>query len=150
MGSRPDHQALATEALGMQTLRLELARRLVAQALVRRGSPRGVGGGRGAIVSGAPQTPGVYTSATRGPRSLCRKSGQPAARGCARILPGWRWRGLKRRLRASRRCGVAGSRIELEALLLEARLIHELAPEVNVQTGEPALDTRVIPSRARS
>src|SRR5207344_1458087 len=35
---------------------------------------------------------------------------------------------------------------ELEALLLEARLIHELAPEVNVQTGEPALDARAIPS----
>ena len=34
---------------------------------------------------------------------------------------------------------------ELEALLLEARLIHELAPEVNVQIAEPALETRVVP-----
>jgi len=34
---------------------------------------------------------------------------------------------------------------ELEALLREAALIHELQPPVNVQTGAPGLETRAVP-----
>src|SRR5437763_10617632 len=60
MGDTPDHQRLATEVLGIRGASPELARRLVAQALVvedRRKVWRQAGE---RICAAAPATPGVY------------------------------------------------------------------------------------------
>src|SRR5881409_4082264 len=60
MGSSPDHQRLTAEVLGIRGAPPELARRLVAQALVledRRDEWRRAGE---RICAAAPATPGVY------------------------------------------------------------------------------------------
>src|SRR5206468_12492265 len=60
MGDAPDHQRLAAEVLGIRNAPPDLARRLVAQALVvedRQEEWRRVGE---RIAAAAPQAPGVY------------------------------------------------------------------------------------------
>ncbi len=58
---------------------------------------------------------------------------------------GRRWRGLKAELARATDAEWQEVGSELEALLREAELIHELGPIVNVQTGPPHLDARQIP-----
>jgi predicted GIY-YIG superfamily endonuclease len=145
MGNTPDHQALAAEILGIRGAPPELARRLVAQALVledrsevwRRTGER--------ICSEAPPTPGVYV--------LEDAAGQPLYVGKAINLrrrlrahfAGRRWRAIKPEM--ARAAGATWREVgsELEALLREAALIHELRPPVNVQTSPPDLSTRDLP-----
>src|SRR5215210_8506328 len=70
MGDSPDHQALAEEVLGIRGAPPELARRLVAQALVledRREVWRQAGE---RICRDAPTAPGVYVLKDAGGRAL--------------------------------------------------------------------------------
>jgi hypothetical protein len=143
MGDAPDHQALAAEVLGIRGAPPELARRLVAQALVledrrevwRRAGER--------ICADAPATPGVYV--------LEDANGQPLYVGKAINLrlrahfAARRWRAIKPEM--ARAAGATWHEVgsELEALLREAALIHELCPPVNVQISAPALGTREVP-----
>src|SRR6266849_1419970 len=60
MGAEPDHQKIAAEVLGIRNARPELARRLIAQALVieeRHDVWRRVGD---RVSAAAPSSPGVY------------------------------------------------------------------------------------------
>jgi predicted GIY-YIG superfamily endonuclease len=145
MGDAPDHQALAAEVLGIRGAPPELARRLVAQALVledrsevwRRTGER--------ICADAPAMPGVYV--------LEDADGQPLYVGKAINLrrrlrahfAARRWRAIKPEM--ARAAGATWHEVgsELEALLREAALIHELRPPVNVQTSAPDLGTRELP-----
>src|SRR5438093_11853135 len=70
MGGAPDHQQLAAEVLGIRGAPPDLARRLVAQALVvedRRDAWRRTGE---RICSEAPASPGVYVLKDAGGRAL--------------------------------------------------------------------------------
>ena len=70
MGDTPDHQRLAAEVLGIRGATPELARRLVAQALVvedRRDAWRQAGE---RICSDAPPAPGVYILKDAGDRAI--------------------------------------------------------------------------------
>ena len=146
MGSRPDYQALATEVLGIANAPPELARRLVAQALVVEDRREAWMAAGARIVPGAPQTPGVYVLRDAEGRALYVGKAVNLRRRLRAHFSGRRWRGLKAGFTRAVDAEWQEVGSELEALLLEARLIHELAPEVNVQTGEPALGTRAIPS----
>lgn len=146
MGAAPDYQKLAAEVLGIANAPPELARRLVSQALVledRRDAWTEVGE---RIVSNAPQTPGVYVLRDAESRAMYVGKAVNVRRRLRAHFARRRWRGLKAGFArvADAEWQEVGS--ELEALLLEARLIHELAPEINVQIAAPALDTRAIPS----
>ena len=121
MGDAPDHQRLAADVLGIRGAPPELARRLVAQALVledRREIWRQAGE---RICRDAPATPGVYVLKDADGRSL-----KPE---------------MSRAADAEWQC--VGS--EIEALLREAALIHTLQPPANVQTAVPAPRTRNVP-----
>src|SRR5262249_56179291 len=70
MGDAPDHQRLAAEVLGIRGASPELARKLIAQALVvedRRDEWRRAGE---RICSEAPPTPGVYVLRDAGGRAI--------------------------------------------------------------------------------
>jgi hypothetical protein len=145
MGKSPDHQRLAEEVLGIRGAQPELARRLVAQALVvedRRDAWRRAGE---RICRDAPATPGVYILKDDTDQALYVGKAVNLRRRLRAHFADRRWRGLKPGM--SRASGaewvVVGS--ELEALLREASLIQELEPPVNVQNGPPALATRGIP-----
>jgi predicted GIY-YIG superfamily endonuclease len=145
MGDAPDHQQLAAEVLGIRGAPPELARRLVAQALVledRRDSWRRHGA---RICRDAPPSPGVYI--------LKDADGQPLYVGKANHLrrrlrahfAERRWRALKPGM--SRAADAEWQEVgsEVEALLREASLIQELQPPVNVQVAAPALSNRDVP-----
>jgi predicted GIY-YIG superfamily endonuclease len=145
MGDAPDHQRLAVEVLGIRGASAELARRLVAQALVvedRRDEWRRAGE---RICAGAPTSPGVYTLCDADGRALYVGKTVNLRRRLRAHFSGGRWRTLKPDMAraASAEWREVGS--ELEALLREAELIHELQPIVNVQTGPPALKGRAVP-----
>jgi predicted GIY-YIG superfamily endonuclease len=144
MGDTPDHQQLASEVLGIRGAPPELARRLVAQALViedRRDAWR-LAGER--ICRDAPPTPGVYVLRDEEGRALYVGKAVNLRRRLRTHFAERRWRGLKAGMSraASAEWREVGS--ELEALLREAALIDELEPEVNVQIGAPDLSTRDI------
>src|SRR5262245_1413948 len=145
MGSNPDHQRLAAEVLGIRNAPPELARRLVAQALVvedRRDAWRRAGE---RICRDAPAAPGVYVLRDAGGATLYVGKAVNLRRRLRAHFAERRWRAIKPDLSriADAEWTEVGS--ELEALLREAALIEELQPAVNVQTGAPALDTRAIP-----
>jgi predicted GIY-YIG superfamily endonuclease len=145
MGDTPDHQALAADVLGIRGAPPELARRLVAQALVLEDRSEVWRGAGERICADAPATPGVYV--------LEDANGQPLYVGKAINLrrrlrahfAARRWRAIKPEM--ARAAGATWHEVgsELEALLREGALIHELRPPVNVQTSAPALDTRALP-----
>src|SRR5262245_32051135 len=146
MGDAPDHQRLAAEVLGINGATLELARRLVAQALVvedRREEWRRAGE---RICSDAPPSAGVYVLKDAGGAAIyvgkavnlrLRRRPPFAERRCRAIKPGM-----------SRAAGAEWREVgsELEALLREAALIQELQPPGNVQIGEPDLGARAVPA----
>jgi predicted GIY-YIG superfamily endonuclease len=145
MGDAPDHQRLAEEVLGIRGAPPELARRLVAQALVvedRREAWRRAGE---RICRDAPATPGVYILKDEDDRALYVGKAVNLRRRLRAHFADRRWRGLKPEMARAARAEWLDVGSELEALLREAALIHELRPPVNVQTGPPALDTREIP-----
>jgi predicted GIY-YIG superfamily endonuclease len=146
MGSSPDHQRLAAEVLGIRNAPPDLARALVAQALVvedRKDSWRRTGD---RIVATAPATPGVYVLRDDLRSALYVGKAVNLKRRLRAHFAERRWRGLKAPLArvADAEWQEVGS--ELEALLREADLIHALAPVVNVQRGDPVLATRAIPA----
>ena len=145
MGPAPDHQRLASEVLGIRGASPELARRLVAQALViedrfdawRRAGER--------ICRDAPAGPGVYVLKDAAERPLYVGKAVNLRRRLRAHFAERRWRRLPPEL--ARAAGAEWTEVgsDLEALLREATLIEELQPTVNVQTGAPELDTRAIP-----
>ena len=147
MGPAPDHQQLAAEVLGIRNAPPELAKRLVAQALVvedRRDSWRRAGD---RIAANAPDTPGVYVLRDENGRAIYVGKANRLRRRLRAHFAMRRWRGLKAPFAriADADWHEVGS--ELEALLREAALIGELQPSANVQIGAPALETRAIPER---
>ena len=145
MGAAPDHQRLAAEVLGIRGAPPELARRLVAQALVledrsevwRRTGER--------ICADAPATPGVYVLEDAGGQPLYVGKAINLRRRLRAHFAARRWRAIKPEM--ARAAGATWHEVgsELEALLREAELIHELQPPVNVQTSAPDLTTREVP-----
>jgi predicted GIY-YIG superfamily endonuclease len=145
MGDAVDHQRLAAEVLGIRGAPPALAKRLVAQALVledRREHWRRAGE---RIGRSAPAVPGVYVLKDADERALYVGKAVNLRRRLRAHFAERRWRGVKPQL--SRAADAEWQEVgsELEALLREAALIHELQPPVNVQTGAPALETRAVP-----
>jgi len=146
MGDTPDHQRLAEEVLGIRGAPPELARRLVAQALVvedRREAWRRAGE---RIWREAPPTPGVYILKDENGRALYVGKAVNLRRRLRAHFADRHWRGIKPEMARAARAEWVDVGSELEALLREAALIQELRPLVNVQIGPPALETREIPS----
>jgi predicted GIY-YIG superfamily endonuclease len=145
MGKRPDYQLLAREVLGIANAPDELARRLVAQALViedrrevwQRAGER--------IIKQAPAAPGVYVLRDAGGRALYVGKANNVRRRLRTHFSGRRWRGIKAEFARATDAEWTETGSELEALLREASLIADLAPPVNVQTSVPAADTRAVP-----
>lgn len=145
MGASPDYQQLAADVLGIRGAPPALARRLVAQALVvedRRDAWRRTGE---RICRQAPATPGVYVLKDEEERPIYVGKAVNLRRRLRAHFAGRRWRAIGPEMSrvADAEWIQVGS--ELEALLREAALIHELKPVVNVQTGEPVLRTRDVP-----
>src|SRR5712692_372498 len=145
MGDAPDHQRLAAEVLGIRGASPELARRLIAQALVvedRRDAWRGVGE---RICRDAPASAGVYVLRDEADRALYVGKAVNLRRRLRAHFAERRWRTVKPEL--SRAIDVEWWEVgsELEALLREAALIETLRPAVNVQVGPPELTTREVP-----
>jgi predicted GIY-YIG superfamily endonuclease len=145
MGDAPDHQRLAAEVLGIRGASPELARRLVAQALVveDRRDEWSRAGER--ICESAPTTAGVYVLRDADGAVLYVGKANNLRRRLRVHFASRRWRTLKPAMSriADAEWIEVGS--ELEALLREAMLIAELAPTVNVQTALPAGDRRIVP-----
>jgi predicted GIY-YIG superfamily endonuclease len=145
MGDAPDHQRLAAEVLGIRGASQELARRLVAQALVledRRETWQRAGE---RICRDAPATPGVYVLKDADDRALYVGKAIHLRRRLRAHFADRRWRTLKpemARVVDAEWCEVGS---EIEALIREAAMIQERQPPVNVQIGVPALDTRDVP-----
>src|SRR5215510_12200136 len=142
MGDAPDHQRLAAEVLGIKNASPELARRLVAQALLledRREEWRGLGE---RICREAPPTPAVYLLKDAGDRPLYVGKAINLRRRLRAHFAERRWRAIRPEL--SRIADVEGQLVgsDLEALLREAVWIHERQPTVNIQTGAPNLAGR--------
>src|SRR5437867_5991387 len=145
MGDTPDHQRLAADVLGITGAPPELARRLIAQALVvedRREAWRRAGE---RICREAPPVPGVYMLKDADDRVLYVGKAVNLRRRLRAHFAERRWRALKPAM--ARVVDVEWQAVgsELEALLVEADVIHRLQPVVNVQSGEPAIATRAIP-----
>jgi predicted GIY-YIG superfamily endonuclease len=146
MGGAPDHQRLASEVLGICNATPELARRLVAQALVvedRREVWRRAGE---QIAARAPAVPGIYVLRDQSARAVYVGKANNLRRRLRAHFATRRWRGLKAPFAriADAEWQEVGS--EIEALLREASLIEELQPAANVQVGAPNLETRAIPA----
>jgi predicted GIY-YIG superfamily endonuclease len=145
MGDAPDYQRLAAEVLGIRNAPPALARRLVAQALVveaREDEWRRIGE---RLCVGAPDLPGVYVLRDEQGRAVYVGKAVRLRRRLRAHFSRRRWSALKAGMARAvdAEWQLVGS--ELEALIREAALIHELQPLVNVQTGPPALGTREIP-----
>jgi predicted GIY-YIG superfamily endonuclease len=145
MGDRPDHQRLAAEVLGIRGAPPDLARRLVAQALVleeRRDEWRRAGE---RICRAAPESPAVYVLKDAAGTVVYVGKAVNLRRRLRAHFAERRWRALKPGMSriVAAEWQLVGS--ELEALIREADLIHQLQPIGNVQTGEPAVDRREIP-----
>jgi predicted GIY-YIG superfamily endonuclease len=145
MGDSPDHQRLAAEVLGIRGAPPDLARRLVAQALVledRRDTWRQAGE---RICRDAPATPGVYVLKDADHRALYVGKANNLRRRLRAHFAERRWRALKPEM--SRAADAEWQEVgsELEALLREASLIQQLQPPVNIQISAPALATRDVP-----
>jgi predicted GIY-YIG superfamily endonuclease len=146
MGDAPDHQRLAAEVLGIRGAPPDLARRLVAQALVvedRREAWQRAGE---RIGRDAPAAAGVYVLKDADGRALYVGKAVNLRRRLRAHFAGRRWRAIKPEL--SRAAAAEWQEVgsELEALLREADSIAALQPPVNVQVGAPALETRSVPA----
>ena len=145
MGEAPDHQRLAAEVLGIRGAPPELARRLVAQALVledRREAWRRAGE---RICRDAPAAPGVYILKDDDGRALYVGKALNLRRRLRAHFAERRWRAIKPGMARASDADWEQVGSDLEALLREAALIDTLRPPVNVQVGAPDLDARAIP-----
>jgi predicted GIY-YIG superfamily endonuclease len=145
MGDAPDHQRLAADILGIRGAPPELARRLVAQALVledRRDVWRRAGE---RICRDAPATPGVYVLKDADGGALYVGKAANLRRRLRAHFADRRWRAIKPGMSRAYDAEWQAVGSELEALLREAALIETLQPPLNVQTGAPALETRSVP-----
>lgn len=145
MGDAVDHQRLAAEVLGIRGAPPELAKRLVAQALVvedRRDEWRRAGE---RICAAAPSTPGVYVLKDGSGRPLYVGKAVNLRRRLRAHFADRRWKGIKPALARAADAEWQEVGSELEALLREAALIDELQPPVNVQIASPQLEARAIP-----
>ena len=146
MGEAPDYQRLAAEVLRIENAPADLARRLVAQALVvedRQERWRQMGK---RILKDAPPSPGVYILRDDGGRALYVGKAVNLRRRLRAHFSSRRWNRLKAEMTRAVDAEWIAVGSELEALLREAQLIEELRPVVNVQTGKPALVTRAVPA----
>jgi predicted GIY-YIG superfamily endonuclease len=146
MGAEPNYVRLVEEVLGVRGAPPELARRLVAQALVvedRHESWRRVGA---RVRKDAPSSPGIYVLRDGDGQAIYVGKAANLRRRLAAQFADRRWRALHPAMARVARveCQEVGS--ELEALMREATLIQKLQPIANIQTGQPALRTRAIPS----
>jgi predicted GIY-YIG superfamily endonuclease len=142
----PDYQALVRDVLGVKNAPPELARRLVAQALVVEDRREAWETAGERIVSSAPCRPGVYVLRDeRGTALYVGKAISLRRRLRTHFAPR-RWRSVKPEL--ARAVGAEWQEVgsELEAIVREAALIDELHPVVNVQTAPPRLETRALPT----
>ena len=149
MGDAPDHQQLAAEVLGIRGAPPELARKLVAQALVledRRDSWRRAGE---RICRDAPAAPGVYVLKDANGRALYVGKAVHLRRRLRAHFADRRWRALKPEMSRAADAEWREVGSEIEALLREAALIDELQPPVNVQIAAPDLDARDVPNALR-
>lgn len=150
MGAAVDYQRLVWEVLGIRGASAQLARKLVAQALVvedRQAAWRQSGD---RIASAAPAAPGVYVIKDAGGAVLYVGKAINLRRRLRAHFADRRWRALKPVMSRASDAEWIEVGSELEALLRESALIAELQPIVNVQTGAPALPTRAIaPSLVR-
>lgn len=145
MGDAVDHQQLTEEVLGIRGAPPELAKRLVAQALVvedRRDEWRRAGE---RICGRAPSTPGVYVLKDADDRPLYVGKAVNLRRRLRAHFADRRWKGIKPAFARAADAEWQEVGSELEALLREAALIEELKPPVNVQTASPQLDARAVP-----
>jgi predicted GIY-YIG superfamily endonuclease len=143
MGQAPDYVRLAEEVLAIRNATPSMARRLVDQALViedRREAWTRLGE---RIVALAPESAGVYVLQDGGGRPLYVGKAINIKRRLRTHFASRRWKAIKSEL--SRAESVVWREVgsELEALLLEARWISDLAPVVNVQRGEPSSTRRM-------
>src|SRR5438270_10013041 len=141
----PDHRRLAAEVLGIRNAPPELARRLVAQALVvedRRDVWRRAGE---RICAAAPATPGVYVLRGEANRALYVGKAINLRRRLRAHFAARRWRAIKPDMARTADAEWIEVGSELEALLREQDLIHQLQPAANVQVSGPDLETRAIP-----
>jgi hypothetical protein len=141
----PDYVTLAAEVLAIRNAPPALAKRLVEQALVvedRREAWLRTGE---RVCATAPAGPGVYLLRDDHGRALYVGKSNSIRRRLRTHFAPRRWRAIKPEFArvADAAWHLVGS--EVEALVLEARWIRELAPVVNVQVGQPALDTRAVP-----
>jgi predicted GIY-YIG superfamily endonuclease len=144
-GEAADDPRIVAEVLGIRNASPEMARRILAQALVvesreaawRRAGER--------LAAAAPDAPAVYVLRDAAGRPLYVGKAARLRRRLRQHFSARRWPALKADL--ARAAGadwqLVGS--ELEALVREAALIHELQPPVNVQVAPPSLDARRIP-----
>ena len=145
MGASPDYSRVAAEVLGIRNAPPELARKLVAQALVvedRRDEWRRIGE---RLCAAAPAAPGVYVLRAASGAALYVGKANDVRRRLRTHFALRRWRALK----ADFARAVDGEWLEvgseLEALLREAEWIRREQPVANVQVGAPALATRALP-----
>ncbi len=140
-----DDPQLVEEVLGIRGAPPELARKLVAQALVvedRRDAWRRVGE---RICADAPPVPGVYILKDDRDRVLYVGKAVNLRRRLRAHFSGRRWRATKADFTRASSAEWIEVGSDLEALLREAQLIAELRPAVNVQTAVPTLDARAVP-----
>ena len=145
MGDAPDHQRLAADVLGIRSAPPELARRLIAQALVledRHGVWRRAGE---RICRDAPATPGIYVLKDADGGALYVGKATNLRRRLRAHFADRRWRAIKPGMSRAYDAEWQAVGSELEALLREAALIETLQPPLNIQTGAPALETRSVP-----
>src|SRR6184192_2327217 len=120
MGDAPDHQRLAAEVLGIRGAPPELAKRLVAQALVvedRRDEWRRTGE---RICGGAPSTPGVYVLKDVDEQPLYVGKAVNLRRRLRAHFADRRWRAIKSAMTRAADAEWREVGSELEALLGEA------------------------------
>jgi predicted GIY-YIG superfamily endonuclease len=144
MGDAVDHQRLASEVLGIRGAPPELAKRLVAQALVvedRRDEWRRAGE---RICGRAPATPGVYVLKDADDRPLYVGKAVNLRRRLRAHFADRRWKAIKPAFARAADAEWQEVGSELEALLREAALIEELKPPVNVQIASPQLEARAV------
>jgi hypothetical protein len=101
------------------------------------------------IVASAPESPGVYALQDGGGRPLYVGKAINIKRRLRTHFASRRWKAIKSEL--SRTESVVWREVgsELEALLLEAQWIHDLAPTVNVQRGDPSSARRMASRHVR-
>jgi len=145
MGDAPDHQRLAAEVLGIRNAPPDLARRLIAQALVveeRQERWQRLGQ---RVCAAAPDSAGVYILRDEQGSALYVGKATNIRRRLRAHFARRRWPALKAAMARAVDAEWETVGSELEALLREVTLIAELAPAVNVQTGPPTLETREVP-----